>query len=141
MTALHTITHRGVPVGTVELPPSGERVTVAVTPLAGYAAIRPLVRRASRALAAVVLGAPGAPARRPLASETALGRAAGLGRALELRDSAGALVPTDFIDLTDWPGGAPQVAAIISLRDSHARQAAPSPAPRIADSGAEPPAG
>ena len=52
MTALYTITHRGVPVGTVELPPSGERVTVAVTPLSAYEAIRPLVRMASRALTA-----------------------------------------------------------------------------------------
>jgi hypothetical protein len=141
MTALYTITHRGVPVGTVELPPSGERVTVAVTPLSAYEAIRPLVRRASRALTAVALGTPGVPALQPLASETALGRAAELGRALELRDADGALVPTDFIDLTDWPGGAPEVAAIIGIRDSHARQPAASPVPRIADSGAQPPAG
>jgi hypothetical protein len=138
MKALYTITHRGVPVGIVALPPSGERVVVAVTPLPGYEAIRPLVCRATRALDAVTLGAPAA---RPDAPETALAAAAELGRALELRDGAGALVPADFIDLTDCPGGAPEVAAIISLRDSHARQPAPSPAPRIADSGAEPPAG
>ena len=139
MTALYTITHRGVPVGNVALPPSGARVTVAVAPLPGYEAIRPLVRRASRALYAVALGAPGTPVPRPLASETTLGRAAELGRVLELRDAAGALVPTDFIDLTDWPGGAPEVAAIIGLRDSHAQHPAPSPVPRIADSGTEPP--
>jgi hypothetical protein len=141
MSRPYTITHRGVPVGTVELPPSGERIAVAVTTLSGYEAIRPLVRRASRALSAIVLGAPVGPGPRPLASETALGHAAELGRALELRDSAGALVPTDFIDLTDWPGGAPEVAAMIGLRDSHAREPAPAPAPPVSDSESESPAG
>jgi hypothetical protein len=141
MATLCTITYRGAPIGTLELPPAGERVAVAVTPLSGYEAIRPLVRQASRALTAVTLGTPGAPAMRPLASETTLGRAAELGRALELRDAAGALVPTDFIDLTDWPGGSPEVAAIIGLRDSHAGDPAPAPTPSMRDSNAGPPAG
>jgi hypothetical protein len=140
MTALYTLTHRGVPIGTVELPPTGERVTVAVTPLPGYDALRPLVRLASHALSGVALNAPGDPALPPVASTLALERGAELGRALELRDGAGALMPTDFIDLSEWPGGAPEVAAVIGLRDTHARQPAPSPAPRIADSDAEPPA-
>jgi len=140
MAPLYTITHRGVPIGTIELPVSSERVTVAVSPLPGYEAIQPMVRQASRALSAVVLDAAGTPGLRPLASEAALGRAAELGRALELRDATGALVPTDFIDLTEWPGGTPAVAATIGLRDSHARQPAPAAPPRIADSAAEPPA-
>ena len=137
--ALCTITYRGVPTGTVVLPPSGERIAVGVTPLSGYDAIRPLVRQASRALSAVALGARGGSELRPLASETALGRGAELGRALELRDRAGALVPTDFIDLTDWPGGTPEVAALIGLRNSHAREPAIAPAPLVGDSAAEPP--
>ncbi|HEX7980701.1 MAG TPA: hypothetical protein VF461_19005, partial [Gemmatimonadaceae bacterium] len=78
MEAPYTITHRGVPVGTVALPPSGERVAVAVIPLPGYEAIRPMVRQASRALSAVALGAHGGAVLRPLASESALGRAAEL---------------------------------------------------------------
>ena len=108
----YTITHHGVPVGTAELPSDGDRMTVAVEPLPAYAAIQPLVRDASCALADVALGRSG--------DMGALRRAAALGRDLELRDPAGALVPADFIELTEWPSGAPQVAAFIQLREAHA---------------------
>ena len=57
--------------------------------------------------------------------ENAFARAAELGRELELRDGSGALVPADFIELTEWPGAAPEVAALLRLRGSHA----PVPAP------------
>lgn len=139
MTPSYTIKHRGVPVGNIDLPSSRERVAVAVAPLPAYDAIRQLVRSASRALSSVALGASSAPDLPPMASRSALARAAELGRSLELYDAAGALVPTDFIDLTDWPGGNPEIAAIVGLRDSHSRvQARVEPAPS-ADSGAEPP--
>ena len=108
----YVITHNGVPIGTVDLPRDGDRFTVPVTPLAGYEVVRPLVRRASAALADVALGHP--------PNAVLLGRVAELGAALELRDGAGSLVPVDFIELTDWPGGAPEVAAFIQLRDAHA---------------------
>src|SRR5687768_6387916 len=103
----YTITHQGVPIGTIELPRDGERFTVAVQPLPAYRALSPLVRVASAALANVALNQP--------ADAVALARATSQGRALELRDGTGALVPVDFIELTEWPGGTPEVAAFIRL--------------------------
>ena len=120
-----TITHHGVPVGTTECTLEGERLVVGVRPLPGYAAIRPLVRAASLALAEVAL-AGAQPVEIP-----ALRRGAELGRALELRDEAGALVPVDYVELTEWPGGNPEVAAMLRLRDAHAAVPAPvRPTPR-----------
>ena len=136
-----TITHQGVPVGEVELPTAGERVAVPVVPLPAYESIRPLVRAASVALSQVALAGSGEMALPPVRSQTVLHRAAELGRALELRDAAGALVPTDFIDLTDWPGGEPAVAAIVGLRDSHAARPAVERPPPLGGADSAPPAG
>ena len=116
----------------MELPRHGDRFTVAVTPLLGYEVIRPLVRRASVALADVALGRP--------ANAVALNRAVDLGRALELRDTAGALVPVDFVELTDWPGGTPEVAAFIRMHEAHAPVPAIVPPPPHAGSDASAPA-
>jgi len=139
--SLFTITYQGVPIGRLEFPAAGERVAVAVTPLPAYDAVRSLVREASVALSSVALAGSGEAAGPQLRSQTALRRAAELGRALELRDAAGALVPTDFIDLTDWPGGHPEVAAIVGLRDSHAGVRAVVRPPGIGGTDAIPPAG
>lgn len=130
-----TITREGVPIGRVELPADGERVAAAVIPLPAYEAIRSLVRAASVALSTVVVGGTTTTAADQAPIQTLLRRAAELGRALELRDATGALVPTDFIDLTEWPGGHPEVAAIVGLRDSHAgvRATVRQPARRDAD--------
>ena len=122
------ITHRGVPIGTVELPREGDHFTVEVQPLAAYADIQPFVREASGALADVALGRS--------ANALALNRAAALGRALELRDATGALVPVDFIELTDWPGGTPAVAAFIRMREARAPVLARMPEQPRADSDA-----
>lgn len=122
------ITHQGVPVGLVELPAEGDRFTLAVQPLAGYSAVREMVRSASVALADVALG------RHPV-DPRALERAVILGGALELRDRAGVLVPADYIELTDWPGGTPSVAAFIRLRESHAPVPAVAPPCPRGDSG------
>ena len=108
----YTVTHQGVPIGIIELPADADRVTVALDPLPAYAAVQPMVRRASSALADVALGRP--------TNAIALQEAAGLGRTLELRDASGALVPVDFIELTEWPGGNIEFAAFVRLRDSHA---------------------
>jgi hypothetical protein len=108
----HTISHNGVPVGLVVLPPDGERFTLPVQPLRAYAAIQSRVREASASLADVALGNP--------ADASALHDAILLGRALELRDATGALVAVDYIELTDWPGGNPEVAAFIRVREVHA---------------------
>ena len=127
------ITHHGVPVGLIELPAEGDRFTIAVQPLAGYGAVRELVRSASIALADVVLG------RHPVDPRT-LQRAADLGAALELRDVAGWLVPVDYIELTEWPGGTPPFAAFIRLRESHTPVPAIVPPRPRHDSGADIPA-
>jgi hypothetical protein len=129
-----TITHHGVPVGTTEFTMAGERLVVAVRPLPGYTAIRPLVRAASVALAGVALGGT-----QPVESG-ALRRAAELGRALELRDEAGALVPVDYVELTEWPGGHPAVAAMLRLRDAHAAVPATVHPPPRGGSSTDPPA-
>lgn len=65
---VYTIRHRGVPIGTLDLLPAGERAAVAITPLGAYEAIRPLVRAASRALSAVALGGSPTPGLQPFAS-------------------------------------------------------------------------
>lgn len=110
--APHTISHNGVPVGFVALPLRGERFTLPVQPLPAYAAIQSRVRAASAALADVALGS--------TADAGALHDAILLGRALELRDATGTLVPVDYIELTHWPGGSPEVAAFIRIREAHA---------------------
>lgn len=121
----HTITYNGVPVGTVELTEQREVMSLAVTPFASYESIRPIVRHASEALADVAL----ARESRDRVADTglALERGATLGRALELRDATGALVATDFIELTEWSGGSPEVAAIVRFRLADSRVAATEP--------------
>ncbi len=110
-----TISLRGVPVGVAEFVPVSDLIAVAVHPLPGYDAVRPTVRAASGALADAAIGRVADTPR-----DEALRRGAELGRLLELRDRAGALVPTDFIDLTEWPNGSPEVAAMIRFREAHA---------------------
>jgi hypothetical protein len=126
-----TVTHNGVPLGVVEVPAQSDRVIVAMVPLPAYSTVRPLVRAASAALADVALARE--------ADARALQRGAELGRALELRDLTGTLVPADFIELTDWPGGTPEVAAFIRFRDSHAPVPADLPPDNRRDSDSSPP--
>lgn len=118
---MFTITHHDVPIGLIEALPATERITVGVQPLPGYAPMQEVVRAASRALADTALGTVGAEHAHAM---HALRHGAELGRALELRDATGAPVPTDYIELTDWPTGEPAVAALIRLRDAHANVAA-----------------
>ena len=110
-----TISLRGVPVGVAEFAPASDLITIAVHPLPGYDAVQPTIRAASAALADAAIGRVADAPR-----DQALRRGAELGRMLELRDQAGGLVPTDFIDLTEWPNGNPKVAAIIRFREAHA---------------------
>ena len=63
-----------------------------------------------------------------------------LSRSLELRDEAGVLVPTDYIELMDWPGGSPEVSALIGLRESQAHIPAYVPSRPKTDSDTELPA-
>jgi hypothetical protein len=121
---LFTITHQGVPIGTVELARAdtsgAEQIACAVFALPGYAPIQPIVRAASEALRNLLPVGPPADLGTTLAAERALSRAAELGRVLELRDATGLLIPTDFIELSEWRGGNPEVAALIRFRLSHA---------------------
>jgi hypothetical protein len=50
------------------------------------------------------------------------------------------MVPTDYIELTDWPGGEPAVAAFIRLRDAHAGVPARVPPPPVGGTDAQAPA-
>ena len=121
--ATYTVTTHGVPIGVIALPADADRVTVALDPLPAYSALQPMVRRASSALADVARGR--------AANAIALHEAATLGRLLELRDAAGALVPVDFIELTEWPGGNIEFAAFVRFRQSPAlRPATVRPQPR-----------
>jgi len=114
----YTITFNGAPVGAADFTPAGEFVTVSVTPLAGFNSISVIVRAASIAFADIALGGREVSSGPRIAS--ALRRGAELGRALEPRDVSGALVPTDFIELTEWPRGSPEIAAMIRFRHAHA---------------------
>ena len=110
-----TISLRGVPVGVADFAPGPDFIAVAVRPLRGYDAVRATVRAASIALADAAIG--GQSGR---ATDGALRSGVELGRMLELRDDSGVLVPTDFIELTEWPGGSPELAAMIRFRDAQA---------------------
>ena len=146
----YTITHQGVPVGVVELVPDAELVAGAVAPLPAYDALRPTTRAASVALRNVVPVGPrpldpalfgrGEPGAELAAAQEALRRGAELGRALELRDPDGALVPADFVELTDWPGGDPEVAVLVRFRSAHAGVPAVRRSPPGAAGGADAPA-
>lgn len=132
-----------MPVGTVELTRAdtsdAEQIACAVFPLPGYAPIQPVVRAASEALRNLLPAGPPADRGTELTAERALGRGAELGRALELRDATGVLVPTDFIELSEWRGGNPEVAALIRFRFSHTGVPARLPTRQTADSDAAAP--
>lgn len=118
----YTITHYGVPIGTVELDPSAERAMGPVSLLPAYAAIRPLVQAATDALSGVT-AEPGDAAAEERAA--AFGRAAALGRVLEVRDERGVAVAADYVELHDRPGAKPEVVAAVGFRGAPAHVPAP----------------
>ena len=144
----YTITHQGVPVGTVDLEPSGDVAAGSVAPLPAYDALRPVARAATVALRNLAPIGPRPPdpplfgQRDPdpaaAAAQEALRRGADLGRSLELRDPTGALVPADFVELTDWPGGHPEVAVLVRFRGAHPGGPAVRRPPHTAGGGASP---
>lgn len=112
-----TITHRGVPIGTGELESEGDLGMGDVDPLPGYAAIAPVVRAASTAMDALgLLGRAGA-VQSPAEREAAFGRAAALGRELELRDVTGAYLPADSIELMEFSEAGPLAVFVYFGRD------------------------
>lgn len=136
-----TITHTGVPVGTVELEPQPAVVAGPVEPLGAYAALRPLVSAASAALQHLgfpaAAGEPGTPIPPP---SVALGRAAALGRELELRDRDGALIPTEFVELVEVADVPTRLVALVGFRAATASQASRLPSRAGRRAGSEPPA-
>lgn len=147
----YTIHHAGVPVGQVEFRPGGPpRQVLPFQPLSGYGALAPLVERASIALHTTALAgarrddrAEGAAAttRATLDADAGvLARAATLGRQLELRDAAGRLVPTRFIELVAPLNPDEPVAAIIGTAEAMAPVPAPlEPPPSATVDEVEPP--
>ena len=121
-----TITHNGVPVGTVEFNPAEESVGIPVRPLSGYAGVREIVRAMTNTLLSISSGKGNLPV-----AAAALKRGTELKQQLELQDEMGVLVPVDFIVLTEWPGLMPTVVATLQLRDAHATVPAPVPRPPI----------
>ena len=134
--SLFTITHRGVPIGTVELNVAEERAAAAVVTLPAYEAIRPIVVAAADALRAATIGA----TEGNEVSRGALQQGATLGRDLELIDRNGELVPTDFIELGEWPGEDPRVRAWIGFRGVAAHRVARRSPPKKRGPESAPPA-
>jgi len=134
--SLFTITHRGVPIGIVELDSAVERAAVAVAILPAYESLRPIVRAASDALRTAAVG----PGESDIVSRSALQQGVALGKDLELIDRAGELVPTDFIELGEWPGEDPEVRAWIGFRGVPAQRAARRSPPKKQGPESAPPA-
>ena len=98
------ITHRGVPLGRVEALrlTVGELAVGELECMSAYAALRPTIWEASRSLWSVGFLASGVDVTRMApAPPEVRERAAEL--ELELRDDAGALVPTDFVNIVERP--------------------------------------
>ena len=126
----YTVSHQGVPVGTVELAP-GETVAGELSATPAYKSIQAVVRAASEVLWAQGFLAAGQPPTR-IPDAAALSRAQSL--PLELRDSRGGFVAADFVNIVERPGlGEPPVAFV---RFRHAPAAEPATqSPREAEGG------
>jgi hypothetical protein len=100
-TVRYTITHRGVPIGSADVELGPELVTAPVQLMPAYEGVRSIIRAATDALRE--LGFPGPPGASDISQSrgAALGRAATLGRHLELRDDQGVVVAADFVELMD----------------------------------------
>lgn len=104
-----SVTHHGVPIGTVELHLEGGRADGVVDVLPAYDAVRPVVRRASQVIADVRNDSAAARVDR----RARFREAAELTRQLELRDDEGHVVAADYIILHDEAGAeSPTLTAI-----------------------------
>jgi hypothetical protein len=113
------ISHLGVPIGNVDLPPA-ETAVGELVPADGYLAIRETIRSASRVLWASGFLADGDGTEFDV---SALSRAQAL--SLELRDERGACVPADFINIVERP--APSDPPVVFVRFRMAPSQVPSP--------------
>jgi hypothetical protein len=131
-----TILHQGIPIGVGDLAVDGTFAGGEVNPLPGYKAIQPTVRQAWRAMSNLGYLPPGPGAAGGVntagdaAGREAFERAAVVSRALELRDARGALIPTEWVELTDGGEGSDvSLMAEISIAAA-AAPARPRPHPR-----------
>lgn len=115
----YTISHLGVPIGTVDLPPV-ETTAGLVTVTAAYAAVHATVLAASE-----VLWAAGFLADHPCPTDSpdlsALSRAQAL--PLELRDELGVFAPVDFVNIVERPN--PNEPPVAFVRFRHTSTAVP----------------
>jgi hypothetical protein len=125
-----TILHRGVPLGTVELP-SSDLAIGELAPSPAYLAVREEIREASAALWALGFLSESPLAR--TADPSSLARAQAL--PLELRDPAGTLVTVDFINIVERPDAAD--APVVFTRFRHAAAIAPAAVRRQPRAGGE----
>ena len=109
-----TVVQDGVPIGTSELVPS-ELAAGVLEPLAAYETIRSRVRSATETLRSLGMLTP--PLHEPV-DPAALARAAVL--VFELRDPAGALAPTDWVNVFEYTGLAPEYAVLARFRGAFA---------------------
>ena len=126
----YTVSHQGVPVGTVELAP-GETVAGELSATPAYKSIQAVVRAASEVLWAQGFLAAGQPATR-IPDAAALSRAQSL--PLELRDSHGGFVAADFVNIVERPGLGEPPVAFVRFRHAPAAEPATQP-PREAEGG------
>ena len=95
-----SLTHQGVPIGSVDLALDGGQVEGVVEVLPAYEAVRAIAQRATKALLEVRDRSREARAER----REGFREGAELARALELRDAHGDRVPADYVVLHDEPG-------------------------------------
>lgn len=107
---LHTIAHRGVPLGSVHIDATAGLVTAEFHPTAAFDAWRTLAVEVGNALSAAGFFSRDATAASTMAPDqrsAALDAGASWGRELELRGQRGELVPTSFIEIGAVPGEVP----------------------------------
>jgi hypothetical protein len=109
-----SIAHKGVTVGGADVP-AGEFIVADFEPAQAYSSIRPIVREGSESLWAMGFSHPEGTGSR--ISLEALTRAAALH--YDLMDPEGRLIPTDFINIIEWPSVEARPVAVIRLRHAH----------------------
>ncbi len=142
-----TLLFRGAAVGTLEAEVADELLSGNLSPLPGYEVLRAAIGDASRTLGNVGFLPPagsivgGVSRVGSAAGETALAEAQALCDELELRDSRGRLVSTDWIAVVGGRTGDDPVCVMATLNQAPSTVPAPSPRPQAGDGRSEPQAG
>ena len=142
-----TLLFRGAAVGTLDTEVADEMLSGTLSPLPGFEVLRAAIGDASRTLGNVGFLPPagsivgGVSPVGSAAGETALAEAQALCDELELRDSRGRLVSTDWINVFGGRTGDDPVCVMATLNQAPSTVPAPSPRPRSGDGLSEPQAG